>query len=482
MNIKLRVVRKLAPLAILLAPRLAFAQQPAPAQPAPAKPDAPARQQEPAKPAAPPADPGPAPQDARGLVKPSSDPSDIGLAIPRVVLFPVKLVAQMVFFPIRHGLRFVQRHAVVEHVVDFLYNDERTAAVVPTFQFISAYGPTVGVKAFHENMAGHGEKGEISVAGGGVFNQAYEASFSGNRIGGSRLYLSSMVRYDARPRLLFQGIGDHLPDGGNATGLDPRSADVETRFNQDRLLLSEGAGYSIGQPGNLVKIGGAAIFNHRTFDRNSTEDRSIEESYDTSKLVGFRDGATTLELDATLTVDTRDNEAFTSSGMYVDMFAGGVPPFNDYRYGHYGVETTGYIDLYRQTRVLILRGGIEAVEGDADKIPFSSLPRLGGPTRLRGYRLDRYRDEKSALATIEYQYPIHEILSGALFVDAGHVANNYGNLVKLDQWRVGGGIGLRVHTKEHALFALDLAYGKDGILVFFTSTPLRAFSNRDRQL
>jgi hypothetical protein len=406
----------------------------------------------------------------------------VGLLVPRAVLFPVRLVTQAVFFPVRHTVRFVQRHALVERVVDLLYNDERTAAVVPTFQFISAYGPTIGVKAFHENLAGHRERGELLVQGGGLFNLVAEGSFSADRVGGSRLYVSSLVRYDTRPRLLFEGIGDELPESEGGRILDPREASYRTRFSQDRLLIAEGAGYTMGQPGNLVKLGAAGIFNRRTFGPNTTEETSIEQIYDTSKLVGFREGATTLELDATLSIDTRDSEGQPSKGMFVDAFAGGVVPLQKYSYAHYGFEATGYIDLYRQTRVLVLRGGIEAVEGGDDDIPFAALPRLGGPTRLRGYRLDRFRDEKSALATVEYQYPIHEMIGGALFVDAGHVGKNYERLVDLPNWRLGVGAGLRVRTKEHSLFSLDFAYGNDGVLVFFTTTPLRAFSNRERQL
>lgn len=461
--------RVLLPLASVLVASAAHAQEPAAAVPA--------------APAAPTEDPGPAPQDARGLEEKATNPDDVGLLVPRVVLFPVRIVTQGVFFPIRHTIRFVQRHAVVERVVDLLYDDDRTAAVLPTFQFISAYGPTIGVRAIHENLAGHGEKGEISVQGGGVFNIVAEAGFSANRVNGSRLYLQSLVRYDTRPRLLFEGIGDELPEfqGGGAI-LDPREASYRTRFSQDRLLLAQGAGYTIGQPGNLVKIGGAAIFNRREFGPNTTEEVSVEKVYDTSKLVGFNEGATTLELDATLTVDTRNNEGQTSSGMFVDAFAGAVPPIREYAYGHYGFEATGYVDLYRQTRVLVLRGGIEAVEGGDDDIPFAALPRLGGPTRLRGYRLDRFRDEKTALATVEYQYPIHEMLSGAFFIDAGHVGKNYEKLFDLPNWRVGGGAGIRVRSQEHSLFSLDFAVGNDGLLVFFTTTPLRAFSNRERQL
>jgi hypothetical protein len=431
--------------------------------------------------------PPPKPDEARGLESRATSPTDVGLFFPRLVLFPVKLATQLVFFPIRHTMRFVQRHAVLERLEGlFYYNGhkgERTAGIMPTFQFISAYGPSVGVTAVHNDMGGNGEKGEISAQFGGLVNQAYEASLAADRVAGSRMYVSSVVRYDIRPRLLFQGIGDEGDASLNGPLLDPRAAAVRTRFQQDRLLLAERAGYTIGSPGNLVKIGGAAIFNHRSFGKNPpSEIPSIETVYDTSKLVGFDRGVTTAELDATLVVDTRDNEGQTSSGMYVDAFLGGVPPANQYSYVHYGVDAAGFIDLYKKDRVLVVRGEIEGVEGKYTDIPFSDLPRLGGPTRLRGYRLDRFRDKKSALATLEYQYPIHQMVGGAVFVDAGHVGSNYNQLVDLKNWRAGIGAGIRVRSKTSMMFSFDVAYGDDGVLIFFTTTPLRAFANRERQL
>ncbi len=471
-------------------PRSAAAQTPDPPAPTTAAPaNAPATVEAPNAGEAPKAfaGPPPKPDEARGLESKATSPTDVGLFVPRLVLFPVKLATQLVFFPIRHALRFVQRHAVLERLEGlFYYNGhagERTIGLFPTFQFISAYGPSVGVTAVHNDMGGNGEKGEISAQFGGLVNQAYEASFEGDRIGGSRMYLSSAVRYDSRPRLLFQGIGDDGDAAPSGPLLDPRAAAVRTRFQQDRLLLAERAGYTIGRPGNLVKIGGAAIFNHRTFGENEpTEIPSIGMVYDTNKLVGFDHGVTTAELDATLVVDTRDNEGQTSSGVYVDAFLGAVPPVRQYHYVHYGVDAAGFIDLYKHDRVLVVRGEIEAVEGKYEDIPFSDLPRLGGPTRLRGYRLDRFRDKKSALATLEYQYPIHQMVGGAVFVDAGHVGSNYNQLADFKHWRAGVGAGIRVRSKTSMMFSFDVAYGDDGVLIFFTTTPLRAFANRERQL
>lgn len=263
-----------------------------------------------------------------------------------------------------------------------------------------------------------------------------------------------------------------------------------TRYGQERLLVAQRAGYTVGAPGSQLKLGGAAILNQRSFSLPSTPGFALLDNranvptqtvYDTKRIVGFDEGVRTLELSATLLLDTRDTQGRTSSGSYLDAFLGGVPPLGKYKYVHYGFDAATFVDLYRQTRVLVLRFGVEAVEGERDDIPFTDLPRLGGPTRLRGYRLDRFRDEKAALATVEYQYPIHKNISGALFVDAGRVAYNYPGLIQPRQWRAGVGAGLRLHATDKVMFSFDVAYGDD-VLVFFTTTPLRAFQNRERQL
>jgi outer membrane translocation and assembly module TamA len=130
--------------------------------------------------------------------------------------------------------------------------------------------------------------------------------------------------------------------------------------------------------------------------------------------------------------------------------------------------------------VLVLRAVVEGVEGKTAEIPFSELPRLGGPRRLRGYALDRFRDEKAALGTLEYHYPIHQFVAGSLYVDAGHVASNYGDLVS-SKWQWGAGGGFIVRSRDRQLFTFNVAYG-DGVHFHITTDPLRAFANRDTEL
>jgi hypothetical protein len=420
------------------------------------------------------------PEDARQYAEPpGTEPEDVALFVPRLVLSIPRYALKAVFFPVREGVRFLDRHAVIEEVTDFLYNDARTAAIVPTFGIDSYFGPSLGLKAFHEDLGGGDEYGSVEARFGGVYQVATQLHFEAADVASSPLWVESVARYENEPALLFQGIGNGSAESG--TGLAPRTGAVETRYSEERLLALTRAGYSFGKPGELLRIGASGIYNVRDFGpRHRGDDPSIEQVYDTSAIVGFADRVATLEADLNLVVDVRDVAGATSSGGYLELFGGRVPKLGDYGFWHHGVELTGYVNLFRRTRVLILRAMLEAVEGKDAEIPFSDLPRLGGPHRLRGYPLDRFRDEKAAVGTIEYHYPIHQYVSGALFVDAGRVEKSYGDFFDAD-WHAGAGGGFIVRSQDRQLFSFDIAYG-DGVQFHLTTDPLRAFSKRDTEL
>jgi hypothetical protein len=454
----------------LLTVRTADAQQPSPAPPA--------------RKAAPPSAPRPEPvasDQVRNYEKePGTEPEDVALFVPRLVLAVPRYALKLVFFPIREGIEFLDRHAIVEKVTDLLYNDARTAAILPTFSVDSTFGPSFGLKAFHEDLAGHDEHASAEARFGGLYKFAGQLHFRADHFGGSRLWLESVARLESEPGLLFQGIGQPQ-DGEGGSGLDPREAAVKTRYSETRWLGLLRAGYTLGRPGSMLQLGGTAIYNVRDFGaRERGSGQSIEQVYDTSRLVGFNERVATFEGDLNLIVDFRDVAGATSNGMYLELFGGRVPRLGDYGYWHHGAELTGYIDLYKRTRVLVLRGFVEGVEGPEADIPFTDLPRLGGPSRLRGYSLDRFRDEKAAVGTLEYHYPIHQYVAGSLYVDAGRVGQSYADFFG-GGWRAGGGGGFIVRSRDHQLFTFDIAYG-DGIHFYVTTDPLRAFTKRDTEL
>ncbi len=464
-----------AALAVLAVSGAARAQTSPPPDPAASPPEREAK---------PKAEPPPrvTPEQARNYERaPGTEPEDVALFVPRLVLAVPRYALKVVFFPIREGIEFLDRHAIVEKVTDILYNDARTAAVLPTFSVDSTFGPSFGLKAFHRDLAGHDEYASMEARFGGMYKLASQLHFRANNFGGTHLWLESVARFESEPGLLFQGIG-HGREGGQPAGLsDPRDVAIKTRYSEQRWLSLLRAGYTLGRPGSMLQVGGSLVYNVRDFGlRERGSGQSIEQVYDTTRLVGFNDRVATAEADANLVIDLRDVAGATASGAYFELFAGRVPRFNDYGFWHHGAELTAYFNLYKRTRLLVLRGFFVAVEGRTEAIPFSELPRLGGPTRLRGYSLDRFRDEKAAVGTLEYHYPIHQYVAGALYVDVGRVDKSYSGLFD-GSWRAGGGGGFIVRSRDRQLFTFDIAYG-DTIHFYVTTDPLRAFSKRDTEL
>lgn len=407
---------------------------------------------------------------------------DVVLEIPRVVLQVPAFALRLATLPLRGVLYVLGRYNVFERVVDLLYNDERTAAIIPSFSFLGDQGPTVGFTAFHGGWGKHNERLTLSANFGGQYVQSYGLKLDAPNVGGTFLNLSVATRYDVQPHQNFYGFGHgDLQDPTYEPG-GPREIHTQSTFEQRRALIRGRAGLWLGEEVNLGVMG---IFTSRSFGPDPGDaltDPSIEQVYDTSKLTGFDRGYAIAESLLDLRVDARIPKGATSSGIYLHAFGGGVPPQNGLGYVHYGAEVTGYVDLFKGDRVLALRLIHESVWGREDEIPFTELPRLGGATRLRGFVTDRFRDKNTMVATISYHYPIHEYVAGAFFVDVGNVGESYEELFgEPKRFRVGGGGGLLFRTRDANLFAMQLAYG-ESLQFVFTSDPLVTFDGRTDQL
>jgi hypothetical protein len=418
--------------------------------------------------------------DDRGEV----EPEDVALFLPRAAFFLPARVTQLVALPIRAGLGFVEAHHVIEHVEDFFYNDARTAAVVPTLSLGSGLGLQVGARAFHEALGSAAERGEVAATWGLHEEHVYRLSFEAPRIDDTPLWVETKTTFETHPRLRFFGIGDDGPRALAGSDLDPRAAGVESFYRHQRLRQVSTLGIALGRPGLELRPGVRGRFARHDFDRGdglADGDRSLEDVYDTALVTGYEFGATLAEVEGIAVFDARDAKGATANGFYAEAFGGGALPFGDVRFAHFGAELTGYVDLYRGDRVLVLRAALDAVEGSADRVPFFALPDLGGAHRLRGYPLGRFRDEKALFGTVEYHYPIHELLAGSVYVDVGEVAADFAGLVRDPELHVGGGAGLVMRSKSRVIVTLDVA-GGDGVQVYLTTDPLRAFADRDDEL
>src|SRR5438128_4948787 len=107
----------------------------------------------------------------------------------------------------------------------------------------------------------------------------------------------------------------------------------------------------------------------------------------------------------------------------------------------------------------------EAVTGEIEDMPFTQLPRLGGETLLRGYRLDRFRDRVAALGSLDYSWDLSRIVSANVFCDAGRVYRSLDDLT-LSGLRVGFGFGLEVYAGASYLARGLVGTSIDGGVMF----------------
>lgn len=400
----------------------------------------------------------------------------------RLLLTPPRWFIRNFFIPFEHLVSWVDDRAVVERVVDFLYNDARTAGVVPVANSRNELGPSAGIKAFHLDLLGHGEEIAARTDYGGKHFHLLEFGFESVQFGGAPVWVEIHLRREAHPSLPFSGYGMH--GRGFSGGLrDPRDAKVDTRYSERRDLAALRTGYGSASRGRRLKAGLSWIYTRQTFSRSRralSGTPSIEQVYDISRLERFQGGVDTHEVTLDVEVNLTNRRGHPSRGTTWEVYVGGVPRQRGVSYLHYGAVTAAYLNLFRETRVLVLKGALEAVdEHRGGIIPFSALPRLGGARTLRGYKRGTFRDRQVVSGTVEYRYPVHDKVLGEVYADLGSAGLSYRQLGST--WKAGYGFGFLLGAKDATNVKLDLSYG-DGFEFFVSFDPARAFHERTRRL
>ncbi len=427
---------------------------------------------------APPWEQAPLPTEASGVARSEERPGEWLLWIPRALLFVPRYALMVVAAPIRGGAWVYDRFQVRDRMHNIFFNDDGTVGVYPLALFETGFGVNAGLRIVHRDVFGRGEHLKFRASYGGRFRQIYKLDFtSGERLG-DRVALEAEAGFEVRPKDRFFGIGDHeLTDSGALTGpIDALARDqaVDTRFRQQvvRFLLGTRLNLARTARGELsARINGALMV--RDFGAAQGAGPDAADIYQPDSLIGYRDGLTNLYGEVELRYDSRRptryywSEALPATGWQLAGFAGYARGLADdpSAYLRYGLDLQRNIDLFGGSRILAVRGFVEAVSAPIAEVPFVDLPALGGSTLLRGYDQDRFRDRALTLASVEYQWDLGQLLAGILFVDAGRVWSSL-EQIDGDGWRVGYGFGLQLHSKKSFLMRLSLASSIDGGLFF----------------
>jgi AAA family ATP:ADP antiporter len=171
-------------------------------------------------------------------------------------------------------------------------------------------------------------------------------------------------------------------------------------------------------------------------------------------------------------VDTRATPGYTTGGGF---YRADLTDYRDTGGGRYSfrrmdLEAQRFIPIFRDSSVIALRGLVSTTTaGDDHEVPFFLMPALGGHS-FRGYPSWRFRDRHRVLVTGEYRWAAGPFVDMGVFMDAGSVAPEFGDL-DLGHLRTSHGVGLSFHTPSQTALRVELARSREGVGLLFSFSP-----------
>lgn len=250
-----------------------------------------------------------------------------------------------------------------------------------------------------------------------------------------------------RPSLEWRGENETLLDGGNTTG------EYRYSFWQART----GLGAVFGDWGE-ASIAPFARRNHFDLRRDSVS-TTIPRT------------TTSAGLDLNFVVDTQDDAEFPSKGWYVQARHTRYLPILD-------AETRGFTSRFNANLAFTGLGGrwqLGLRSHDRRGSAFEDVATLGGPFRLSGYGIDTLRGNGAALGTLQFNYPLAQVMEYPLFVggslEAGQLWGR-GQEPSLERTIFGGSVYTALDTPLGPIyFGLGLAEGGEEAVFFRLGQP-----------
>jgi hypothetical protein len=324
---------------------------------------------------------------------------DVLLALPRVVLFPVRLVVDYgVRRPIGAAIVGAERSRGLRGAFRYLFLRPKTPTpqVFPVALYDFGFKPSIGVRVlWSDGFATPGSKLSIKLGTGGLDTWRADGSV---RIGLGRAYVTGEAGARQRPDYLFYGLG---PDTGSESA---------ARYQERRVSAALRAGVRLPANAGTAQVFGT-IADHRFVESSYAGDPTIGEAVaagDIAELPAGYDGYTAVATGATVSLDTRANgERRRRSGARFDATVEQVWDADDRARtwtradatfgGALLLDPVGERKLDLKLRVQYAHAGMET------EIPFTELPTAAG---LRGFASGRLRGQSALALTADYQWPL----------------------------------------------------------------------------
>jgi outer membrane protein assembly factor BamA len=278
---------------------------------------------------------------------------------------------------------------------------------------------------------------------------AAEARFDMPSLAAGRLMLGVRARRHNYPQEDFFGLGPGSRRGDH------------TSFQMSNTIVGGLVGV---KPAPRLTVGAGLEYSRPEVRRGrNTKVPTIDALFDDATAPGLIGERSFLRTSAFVDFDYRQPKNARRGGWY-KVEASRVGDDTDaFTFNRVDIDLRQYASILGERRVLAVRlfASTSDPVGGA-RIPFYSMPSLGGHDSLRGFRDYRFRGPHAVLTQTEYRFEIWSGLDAALFYDAGKVAARRSDL-NFTRLEDAYGFGFRFNTDNGAILRIDAGFGsRDG--------------------
>jgi outer membrane protein assembly factor BamA len=253
-----------------------------------------------------------------------------------------------------------------------------------------------------------------------------------------QFYLEGLFRYKVFPNS-FWGIGNQTSDDA-LESYNMQSTEIHAKL--------------LKRIPPTLNFGFEYVFQHHKMVEYDSAGQLI-----TTEIPGS-EGATISSLSAVFTFDDRDNISSASKGNFLQFSAGFSSQVlgASYSYNKYKFDIRKYF-LLQDKLTFAANYYLEVTYG---RVPFQTMPWLGGNERMRGYFNGRYIDLQYHTIQSEIRWRLTPRFIIAGFASGGDVGESLTQLYRYFKYSYGGGVRYQISKKSPIFVRLDFGFGTPG--------------------
>jgi hypothetical protein len=404
--------------------------------------------------------------DYEGREPESHATEDALLFVPRVVLFPIYLVAEYaVAVPVGALATTAEEKQWPKAIHDALtFGPNQEGGIYPTFLIDFGLRPSIGFHLFWGFLPVNNRISLDSAWGGA---QWWTVAIADRQEFSKNETLVTELRWDRRPDNPFYGIGPEAPN------------DLRSRVGTDVLQASLTWKRILGP---LTLRAGGSVRRLDFKDFTCCGDPALKERVEQGQVPpppGYEQPYTAAGGEVAAVLDTRRPDIANQSGWRVAL---GAAPSVDLQRGgrlswlRYAAGVEGNWDVTGNARVLSL-GVITAFVDPlgSEPVPFTELVMLGGNEPFAGYLPGRLRDRSAIVAQLGWHWPVFSYLDGLLAVSVGNVFGPHLQDFSFDLLRLSAELGLGTRRGSASGFEFVIGIGSEPFRNFSISSFRLAF-------